>query len=99
MTLSARQEMAADLTTNLHKLGAWVVNPMPLMPGESLRFHVSDDARDAVLGRLLGRGWGLRFCGSATRFLPSGGGHIPTEVDVYELMLPRSESKPDGTKS
>jgi hypothetical protein len=94
--LTQRQEMAAAIAERIALLGGYVTSPLPLKPGSQLRFHVSDKARDVVLERLLERGWSLRFCGCETRFLQMGGGHVPADVDVYEVPIEVANGKEDS---
>ena len=56
--LSERQEKAAGLARWLASLGAFVINPMPLDPGQkSLRFDVLHDDRERVLAELRKEDW------------------------------------------
>jgi hypothetical protein len=76
------------MAENIARLGGIIVSPLPLKPGQSLRFHIAQDAQSALLQRLQTWGHDLACCGVETRFMPVGHNHLPMDVNVYELRLP-----------
>jgi len=69
--LTRRQETAQALADQLHKLGALVVNPMPLADSARLRFHVKCDASEALCAKLASWGWSPRPVGESVDLLRS----------------------------
>ena len=59
MSLSPRQQTAEKLKHWLQKMGALVTNPMPLNPGQQLRFDVLNPDREHVLEELRKQDWTL----------------------------------------
>jgi hypothetical protein len=89
--------MAAAIAEKIAMLGGIITSPLPLRPGTPLRFSVSDDTRGALLQQLQTFGMCLHSCGSETRFMPVGINHLPADMAVFELDIPR-ERPPDGKK-
>src|SRR5262245_41135751 len=57
MHLSPRQQTAEKLMRWLQNMGAFVTNPMPLDPGQKLRFDVLNPDRERVLEELRKQDW------------------------------------------
>src|SRR5215470_17173716 len=57
MALSPRQQTAEKLMCWLQGMGAFVTNPMPLDPGQQLRFDVLNPDRERVLTELRKQDW------------------------------------------
>lgn len=89
----AREAMRASIMTELHRLGAWVVNPQPLRD-ERMRFEVLNDQRESVLEKLASWDWHPRPCDMGTRIVPSGNGAVLRPTTLYELDLPRDKEAP-----
>jgi hypothetical protein len=83
--LSERQKTAAAIAGELHRLGAWVVSPMPLDDKQALRWVVVDADREAVLGKVVGWGWSPILKNTVPRFTARG----PVPATCYEIDLPR----------
>jgi len=72
--LTSRQTVAQALKDEIHRLGGYVLNPMPLPPSEKLRFQfLAGPACNDSVEKLRALGWepvlrnsGLRFCLSGT---------------------------------
>jgi len=57
MALSERQQTAERLARWLQSMGAFVTNPMPLSPGQQLRFDVLNPDREHILEELRKQNW------------------------------------------
>ena len=79
--LAERQQLAAALSRELHKLGVAVINPMPLPDDKRLRFQVLDTDRHKVLERLCWN-WGPICCGTMPRVCFDGMkfAHVPLKA-------------------
>jgi hypothetical protein len=84
-----RQETAASLAAELHRLGAAVINSLPLDPNAKLRFQVLDVDREKVLEKLASWEWPAVFVASLPRVTFNG----MQAASVYEIALP-SERQP-----
>src|SRR5262245_27870254 len=87
MALSERQQTAERLMRWLQGMGAFVANPMPLDPGQSLRFDVLNEDREHVLTELRKQDWApttgvvhMRFHGNAL---------VP--CTTFEIALPSDQ--------
>jgi hypothetical protein len=85
MVLTERQQTAQALMHEIHRLGAAVVNPMPLADGAKLRFQVLNDHRQAILEKLSSWGWFPALCSQGPRFMPNGTAPL---ASTYEIDLP-----------
>jgi hypothetical protein len=85
MTLSKRQETAAAICAELHKLGVAIINPMPLSDDQHLRYHVIDSQRDAILEKLCGWGWHPQYLQPLPRVCPQPYGLVP--ASIYEIRI------------
>src|SRR5262245_61885747 len=83
--LTERQKTAAAIAGELHRLGAWVVSPMPLADNQALPWQVLDSDREAVLEKVSSWGWSAALKNTVPRFTPRG----PLPSSVYEIDLPR----------
>jgi hypothetical protein len=83
--LTERQRTADALMHELHRLGAWVTNPLPLRDDERLRFQILDTDRPQILEKLSQWGWGPTLVGNAPRITSQG----MQAATLYELDLPR----------
>jgi hypothetical protein len=83
--LNERQRTADALMHELHRLGAWVTNPLPLRDDERLRFQILDTSRPQILEKLSQWGWGPSLVGNAPRVTSQG----MQAATLYELDLPR----------
>jgi hypothetical protein len=82
--LSERQKTAESLAREINRMGAWVINPMPLDANAKLRFQVLDDNREKVLEKLAGWDWSPSLCGTFPRICLDG----MKPANVYEIDLP-----------
>lgn len=83
--LSERQQKAEALTREIHQLGGWVVNPMPLAIGEKLRFQfLAGERCEAALDRLRDLGFEPQFRNAGLRFCISG---IAEPCNTYEIQI------------
>src|SRR5262245_29785568 len=57
MSSSPRQQTAEKLMRWLQNMGAFVTNPMPLDPGQQLRFDVLNPDREHILEELRKQDW------------------------------------------
>src|SRR5262245_39047958 len=57
MSSSPRQQTAEKLMRWLQNMGAFVTNPMPLDPGQQLRFDVLNPDRERILEELRKQDW------------------------------------------
>src|SRR5262249_17353753 len=82
--LTERQQTAEALMHELHRLGAFVVNPMPLRSDDKLRFQVLTPAVESVLAKLAE--WNLSpvLQSHGLRFTPQGAKPCIT----YEIRIP-----------
>jgi hypothetical protein len=62
--LNERRQTAQALARELHRMGAAVVNPMPLADDARLRFQVPDANRQQVLEKLGSWNWSPVWCGN-----------------------------------
>lgn len=85
--LTAREEQAQFIAAELHKLGAWIVNPMP---SARLRFQVLDSDREKILGKLASWEYLPSLCGSQPRITVKG----MEPATLYELNLEEPERFP-----
>src|SRR5262245_11320908 len=85
MMLSERQKTAAAIAGELHRLGAWVISPMPLADNQSLRWQVLDVDREAILEKVSSWGWSAALKCTVPRFTARG----PSPSSIYEIDLPR----------
>jgi hypothetical protein len=83
--LTERQRTADALMHELHRLGAWVTNPLPLRDDERLRFQILDTDRPQILEKLSQWGWGPTLVGNAPRITSQG----MQAATLYELDLSR----------
>src|SRR5262249_45702962 len=83
--LTERQQTAQALMHELHRMGAAVINPMPLADGAKLRFQVLNDYRQAILEKLSSWGWFPALCSTGPRFMPNGTAPL---ASTYEIDLP-----------
>jgi hypothetical protein len=83
--LSERQKTAAAIAGELHRLGAWVVSPLPLDDKQALRWVVLDTDREAVLEKVVGWGWSPILKNTVPRMTAKG----PEPATTYEIDLPR----------
>jgi hypothetical protein len=83
--LTERQQKAADLAREIHRMGAWVTNPMPLDDNARLRFQVLDSDRSRVIQTLTDWEWSPAFCGNLPRICSDGW----KLASVFEIDLPR----------
>src|SRR5689334_4689744 len=83
--LTERQRTADSLMHELHRLGAWVTNPLPLRDDERLRLQILDTDRAQILEKLSQWGWGPTLVGNAPRITSQG----MQAATLYELDLPR----------
>src|SRR5262245_33095676 len=83
--LTERQKTAQAIAAELHKLGAWVVSPMPLADNQALRWQVLDVDREAILEKVSSWGWSAALKNTVPKFTPGG----PLPSSVYEIDLPR----------
>src|SRR5262245_35276588 len=83
--LTERQKTAQAIAAELHRLGAWVVSPMPLADNAALRWQVLDTDREAILEKVSSWGWSAALKNTVPRFTPRG----PVPSSVYEIDLPR----------
>jgi hypothetical protein len=72
MILSERQRTAESLAREINRMGAWVINPMPLDANAKPRFQVLDDNREKVLEKLAGWDWSPSLCGTFPRICFDG---------------------------
>jgi hypothetical protein len=84
MTLSARQQQAQAIASELHKLGAAVICVLPLKPGDNICFQVIDDQCAAVLEKVSLWGWSPILRSTGPRFTPKGA----CPAAIYEIALP-----------
>src|SRR5262245_51430610 len=82
--LSERQQTAEALMHELHRLGAFVINPMPLRPEDKLRFQVLMPAVESVLAKLAEWNWSPVLQSHGLRFTPQGAKSCIT----YEIHIP-----------
>lgn len=82
--LTERQQTAKALADELHKLGCWVVNPMPLSPDAQLRVQILDRDCVRVLEEVSGWGWSPAMCSAGIRFLPDGTAPI---ANIFEITI------------
>jgi hypothetical protein len=83
--LTERQRTADALMRELHRLGAWVVSPLPLRDDAQLTFQVLDTDRSQILPKLSEWGWGTTLAGNTPRITNRG----MEAATVYQLDLPR----------
>jgi hypothetical protein len=83
--LNPRQEKARDLARELHRMGAWVTNVMPLDDNARLRFQVLDSDRSRIIQTLTDWEWEPAFCGTLPRICPDGF----KLASIFEIDLPR----------
>jgi hypothetical protein len=70
MALTPRQQTAETMAAELRQRGAFCVSPMPLKPGERLRFEVRATDYNDLIERLSVWGWRIHQCGDGTRIIP-----------------------------
>jgi hypothetical protein len=71
--LTERQQKAADLAREIHRMGAWVTNVMPLDDNaRGLRFQVLDADRSRIIQTLTDWEWSPIFAGTLPRVCPDG---------------------------
>ena len=90
--LSARQQQAQSIAAELHRLGAWVTNPMPLRDDDVLNFQVRDADRDHVIARLRSWDWNPTPSGVLQRVTHSG----LEAASLFQIDLP-PERQPVAT--
>src|SRR5262245_17679663 len=89
MALTERQQTAEALMHWLHKLGAFVTNPMPLDPGQlGLRFQVLNEDCDAVLAKLREQDWAPIFLSINLRVCTDG---VLRPCTTYQLDVAREQ--------
>ena len=93
--MTPRQQQAAAIAAELHRLGGFVLNPMPLDEAAKLRFQVLDVDREAVLEKISSWGWAPRWVASLPRVCSNG----PQPALIYEIDLPRSRQPVAETRS
>jgi hypothetical protein len=94
MVLTERQQQAAALGREIEKMGAFIVNPMPLDDSARLRFQVLDKDRDAVIEKLSAWDWSPALCDNLPRVCREG--FLPAWT--YSIDLPRPLPKVDDRK-
>jgi hypothetical protein len=82
--LTERQRTADALMRELHRLGAWVTNPLPLREDAQLMFQVLDTDRSQILQKLSEWGWGVTLAGNTPRITSRG----MEAATLYQLDLP-----------
>src|SRR5262245_56427509 len=82
--LTERQQTAEALCRELQRLGAFVVNPMPLRSDDKLRFQVLTPAVESVLAKLSEWNWSPVLQSHGLRFTPQGAKPCIT----YEIRIP-----------
>jgi hypothetical protein len=83
--LTERQQTAAALAREIQRMGAFVVNPMPLPDDQKLRLQVLDANRQQVLEQLSQWNWSPTFYGTLPRICSDGW----KLASLYEIDLPR----------
>jgi hypothetical protein len=84
--MNSRQEKAQDLARELGRMGAFVVNAMPLDPdAKGLRVQILDADRDRIVTALCEWGWLPAMLQAHPRFAP--GGLLP--ASLYEIPIPK----------
>ena len=83
--LSERQQQAQAIASELAKLGAWCISPMPLDDKQPLRWVVLDCDRDAIMEKVSSWGWSPILKNTCPRFTARG----PVPATTYEIDLPR----------
>src|SRR5262245_29262150 len=83
--LSERQQRAEALCQELRKLGAEVINPLPLDDNSKLKFQMLDSDKDRIITEICSWGWTPQYVQAHPRF--SYAGLIPGSL--YEIDLPR----------
>jgi hypothetical protein len=84
--LTERQQKAADLAREIHRMGAWVTNVMPLDDNaRGLRFQVLDADRSRIIQTLTDWEWSPIFAGTLPRVCPDGF----KLASIFEIDLPR----------
>jgi hypothetical protein len=81
--LTERQTIADRLHHWLAGMDAHVLNPLPLQPGQQLRFQVLEQHCDSVLAQLAKEGWEPALLSTGLRFCPDGARPAKT----YEIYL------------
>jgi len=85
MALSERQQKAEALKNEIHQLGGFVVNPMPLGLGEKLRFQFLTGLQcEAALDRLRDLGFEPMFRNAGLRFCLNG---VAEPCNTYEIGI------------
>ena len=82
--LTERQRTAESLAREIARMGAWVVNPMPLDNNSKLRFQVLDKDRDKVVEILSSWNWSPLLLKMYPRITFDG----MQQASVYEIDLP-----------
>jgi hypothetical protein len=82
--LTERQQKAADLAREIHRMGAWVTNVMPLDDNARLRFQVLDSDRPRIIQTLTDWEWSPAFCGTYPRICPDGF----KLASIFEINIP-----------
>jgi hypothetical protein len=84
--MNQRQQKAADLTREIQKMGAAVINPMPLADGCRLRFRVLSGAQSETLVQTLREWeWDPTYVTSGPEFRPDGTTQMS---NLYEIDIP-----------
>jgi hypothetical protein len=84
MKLTPRQEQAAALAREIERMGnAWITSPMPLGPGERLRFQVTEEMRYQILDKLGSWGWLPRLLSTYPRVTSRG----LEPASLYEIFI------------
>jgi len=82
---SERQKIAEALKNEIHSLGGFVVNPMPLPPGEKLRCQfLAGPACEDALEKLRGLGFEPMFRNAGLRFCLNG---TATPCSTFEISI------------
>jgi hypothetical protein len=84
--LTKRQETAEALCRELQRIGAHVVNAMPLNDDHRLRFQILNDDREAVLQKLGEWGWSPILRNHGLRLCLNG---VAEPCTTYEIDIPR----------
>jgi hypothetical protein len=87
MMWSERQRTASSIAAELHRWEptVWVLSPLPLADGDTLRFQVRNQDREAILAKLSSWGLSIRLHGELPRVTYVG----LEPASVYSIELPR----------
>src|SRR5262245_54144222 len=83
--MSERQQQAAAIAAELQKLGAFVINAMPLDDTRPLRFQILQTDIERILPIIRGWDWNVHLHSSLSRVTATG----MKPAMIYEIDLPR----------